>query len=390
MEKVRSSILDNCGRYSEDLMEISKKVLEQKKLNGEKVTETDILDVEDDIFQSYQTILSFFKDGNNISLAIKNLKNDVINKGLTTNFKNLAISAVNNTIKQQENYEFQENNGENIIAGIVIANTIENKIESETLNKLFDEKLIQNMDEVLEKAKSGDVQASSEMETVKNATKFLGTHKELEGNIDRAALGWMLRLSECQSPMAKQVLEQMQEQYKEYFDVVEKNENGETIISTDKIRKELSQRVGKEKFEKLDFKKINERVGERAVEKGNYRSEKVPKDAATMVENLKREVRKANIKKMIKENSRTADGLEKIQEIYSRFPEEVKEILKEKIEIRNKIMDRAQGSGYGKLMQCQEEIMMLSEIIHEEKIRENMESKEARAQRKSDNEEFSL
>lgn len=362
MGEIRKSVLDNCGRYSDDLNEISRKVVERKKFNGEKITELDMQNIDDELFQAYQTILSNLNDGNSISRAVKMMRTTVENSGVISNFNTVAISAIETARKEQPTKFFQENNIKEVIGGAIVANELINQGDK-TLDKIFNEKTLQEMNVVLEKAKTGDIDAVAEMETVKKATKFMSTHQKLEGNIDRAALAWMARLSKIDSPMARDVLNQMAEQYKDVLDVTERKDDGTLAVSYEKIEKALEERVSAEKMENIDYDSINKRTADRAIQKGEYSQENAPKDAKSVENNLRKESRISTLNKLIKEYRKSENCEEKISELCGQYPEEMKQILRREIDVCNRIQES--GKGYKKLSEHQNTVIMVSNAIRE-------------------------
>ncbi len=389
MEGIRNSILDNCGRYSEDLNAISKKVLETKKFNGEKLTEADILLVDDEIFQAYQTILSTLKDGNSISRAVQMMKNDVETRGVTSDFKTLAVSAVERASNEQPiaNHSGNEIKPGEIIVGAVVANEVI-KHSDQVLDKVFNDQFVQKMDTVLEKAKTGDVKANAEMETIRKATEFLGKHPKLEGNLDKAALAYMRTLSEMDSPAAKELMEKMAEQYKDDLDIFEKDKDGNEKLSIEKLL-EKADKIKNARGENPDYSNIIKTRGEEVVKKGTYTGKDAPENAGAFAENVKRKGRISNLKKVIEKCSKSEDGIDQIKQIYEQYPDEVKEILNQEIDICNKIQET--GRGTKALPRHQREVMMLSEVVHAREERNvTHEEKVAKNPRIQEDDELSL
>lgn len=365
----RSSILDNCGKYSEDLNEISKKVIEQKNLNGEKITERDFINVDDEIFQAYQTILTNLNDGESITDAIRNLKNDVLNRGLTSDFRNLAVSAVQKTIQQRgKNVNSELKVEDTIVKAVATYNLLENS--EKILDNVFDEKFVQNMDVVLEKAKNGDAEATAEMETIKKVSKFMATHQTLKGNQDRAVLVYMERLSHLNTPMANELLEKMANQYGDVLDVFDMGEDGKKVINIEKIQNALSERITPERAEKLNVEDINMRLGEKTVKKGVYTGKDAPEDAKAVISDMKKSVFMSEIRKIMKQYMKSEDERKKIEELYGKYPEEMREFLRNEVDICNKIQET--GKGMKALTRHQSTVMILNDVIHskEEKMAE--------------------
>ena len=62
--------IDNCGSNSDKLKEIYNSMLNAKKVSNEEITEDTMELLDSEIFQAYQTILSFTNDGNAVALAL--------------------------------------------------------------------------------------------------------------------------------------------------------------------------------------------------------------------------------------------------------------------------------------------------------------------------------
>ena len=114
-----AGILEECGKFSVDLQEISNSIYGNKIKNGEKLKKEDI---DREVFMSYQKILSIAQDSNTIHKAIIDLGIAVSNGNFEVNkiATKLAIDAVNLKIEQEE----RERNDNGVEATIISAGAI--------------------------------------------------------------------------------------------------------------------------------------------------------------------------------------------------------------------------------------------------------------------------
>lgn len=278
-----TTILENCGKHSDKLVEISKLIKEQKKINGEPLTMETILNIDNDIYEAYQTILSNLTDGVSIAMAINYLEKEVQNGGATKSVKNIASSVSQKVVIENRNKNFHEPKSiEEEIVAASIANQLIEKDGLKVLDNMFDKNTLTEMNKEIEKAKNGDKKAAGNMETYERAMAFLGKNPELKDEkTERGALGWMMNLASNESELNEKALIAMAKQYG--FDILDKAENGEVSVNKEKLEKLYEEKIkvvnpNAAKRKISDFEKISEKRGEEALKIGKYEKEKTAED----------------------------------------------------------------------------------------------------------------
>ena len=365
---MEDNILTNCGVHTDRLTNLANKIKVQRFGNGETINQKESAQINFEIYEAYQEILSNLKDGQSIEKAILYLEKEVERNSGATSVKGIA-EAVSKKVVQENEINYKSNNvKEEVVAAAVTTSIVANqmiKTEGEkVVENVFDYSMLKKVDVSLEKAKLGDEKSITELEVLKKATIFMGKFKKLDGKLDRGALVLMGRLSKLDSPAAEEVLEKMAKQYESQLDVFDIDENGKKVVNEEKLQKMLKERLPEEKFERLQedsFERINKRTAKRSIDTGIYDGEKAPNSAEEYVKDIKKDVSLAEIRKKVKEYSKDESGLDKIKELYAMYPDKLKEVLKEKIHWCNRISET--GRGIKALPLLQKQVMMISEAI---------------------------
>ena len=327
-----NSVLNGCGSYSQKLTEISTSVKKRKLMNGEPLTNQDIWDIDDNIFQAYQIILSQTRDSIGISKAIEYLEKEVETSGSSADFKELANVASQKAIKEVGNKNVTSNRGEksDITGKAVIGAAI---IDGIMINKeLVESKLGEIQD--------GSIEAASAMVAYERSTAAFERirNKKENGKITekdkRQGLAWMMREVATGAIVDESHIIKMAEEMG--FDIIKEDADGKKSIDENKLERKYQESLPENSKTTMrtidDFRKLNEKVGKEAIEKGTYEGKDTNK-----IEN--------RIIKM------------------TRSPIEFR--LEELIEEYNKM----QGKGVSgeKLLKMQDKIEIVSEVVKESK-----------------------
>lgn len=359
MEK---SVLDGCGVHSEKLVEISNLLVEKKIKNGEKVTKEDIWSIDSDIFEAYQIILSNAKDSNTISKAIQYFENAIENGGEINNLSSIANTVTLKSIEETQNYnsiEIQKENIEDITAAVVIVEAINNDKGLKMLDNLLDTEMLKDLESDIQKAKEGDIEAVASLESFEALTKQAASNPELDEKAQRGILARMMRLTAYDTPANRKLLTELAKQYE--FDILDKAEDGNISINQEKLTdlyKEKMPATSKAvDYTIEDFRQMAERAAKKAISEEKYKD----KTAVSISSGIKSDVKIKKIKKEIKKAMEKGDSSEQIEALCQEYPDEVKEILKEKVEVCNIIQET--GKGRKVLPKVQQEIGVLSEAV---------------------------
>ena len=373
MEK---SVLDGCGVHSEKLVEISNLIVEQKIKNGEVVTKEQIWDIDSNIFEAYQTILSTAKDSNTISKAIEYFKNAVENGGVTANLSNVASSA---TLKSIEDIQTNSNNIEEVsnitdtATAMVIVDAVANDKGLKMLDNLLNTEMLKDLETDIQKAKEGDIDATASVDSYERIAKIASSFPEPNEKNQRGILASMMRLAAYDTPINRKALVELSNKYG--FDLLEQAEDGSFSVNQEKLtalyREKMPETSKAANYTIEDFRQMAERSAKKAVEEGKYKGATAVSVAAGIKNNAK--IRK--IREEIRMAMEKGDASEQIKALCEEYPEEVKEILKQKIEICNFYQET--GKGKKVLPKLQEEIGILSGAVKATKeIEKTQESKE--------------
>ena len=333
-------VLDGCGRYSEKLIEISETIIKQKVKNGENPSKNDVWEIDSQIFEAYQTILSNAKDSNIIDKSINYLKETVEASGNINNINSVAISSVEKTILEEQKYAAIKEEASKISETLVSVGTIDiitDIMKDGSLNNLdsfLNIEVVNELDNEIQKVKTGDKKALGGIVAFEGAAEALGKYDKLDEKQTREVLARMMNLAASDSPTNKKLLEEMANKYG--FNILEKGEDGISLVDEEKLTELYQSKIPANSKTTLrtieDFKKVNERKAERAKEKSSY--ENATQLAGKIKDTAKqKKVRKALNIAIEQENE------EAIEDLCEKYPDEVKDILKKRIEAINKAQE---------------------------------------------------
>lgn len=330
-----NSVLDGCGRYSEKLIEISKSIVEKRTINGEKTSKNDIWTIDSQIFEAYQTILATAKDSNVIAKSIEYLKESVEKSGSISDINSLAISSVQKSIVEEQRYTEIKEETSKVVENVATAVIITDVMKDGSLNNLdsfLNTEIVNNLDEEIEKAKNGDDEALGGIDAFKGAAEALGRYDKLDEKQTREVLARMMRMAAYDSPTNRKLLEQMANQYG--FDILEKSENGEILISEEKLTDLYQSKLPSNSKTSVrtvnDFKEINMGKAKKARENGD-----IPENGTKIAGKVKNDSKEKKVRNALKLALEQGNE-EAITELCEKYPKEVKEILKQKIDAINK------------------------------------------------------
>lgn len=356
MEK---SVLDGCGRYSEKLIEISEVIIGQKMKNGEMPSKNDVWKIDSQIFEAYQTILANAKDSNIIARSIEHLKDSVEKSKSISDLNGLAITSVQKSIEENR-YAMRVNEDEssNVFATAATAVIATDVVQEgmKILDNIFDENTLKEIDAQLEKAKNGDEKVAGGMDVYEKAMTFFAKNPVLNENSQRGALAWMKRLEDVNSPLAEKLIKDMALQYK--FDIFEKTEDGEFVISKEKIDKLYEDKISEVNPEMAKkgnehFTKLNEKAGKKAIEEGKF-------------------------------ESKTSEDFEK--QVRKRVEDPKRAYLDELIEKYNNMQQK--GASQESLLETQRKISVMNEVVRQKEEKGKNVGQDRK--NKEENEEFVL
>ena len=361
---MKKSILDNCGVHSDKLIEIYNNIINTKIKNGEKVSENDTWTLESDIYQAYQTILSVANDGNEITKGLMYLKQSLENTGNITNLSNLAVVSVQKAALENRNIQNDISVNEKN-ANVVMANEILETNTVKVIDNLFDAKMFSAIDLEVQKINAGDKEAYSNLLAFENAAKAVGKYNKLNPTEEKTTLIRMMRLAAGKDSQANEsLLVSMAEKYG--FDILEKDADDNLVVNEEKLTRLYQSKMpigSRASFLTIEsFKEINEKIGEKAREEGRLDV----KDGISPI-TIKEEITKKAIKEIVRKQlleeiyKNEGKNIEKISELYVKYPEIVKEILKDRIEDCNKMQERGRNNSV--ILKVNNEINILNEVI---------------------------
>lgn len=275
-----------------------------------------------------------------------------------SNLNNIAVSIVEQSKKElQINYNNVNSNSyseSTILASATIA------IQNNTLlEDFFDNKKLINLQNEIDRINAGDEKAYENIVTFDQAAKVLGKNQMSE----KASLAWMMRLAATDSSLSKELLIEFAK--KNGYDIL--TDSGTLQIDEDKLTKSYQSRMPEGSKASVmtlsDFKKINERVALKSKESGSLSL--VGLTADKMAKDIKDEALKRDIKLKLLKNIYNNGNIEEISDLYKKYPEVVKEILKERIEVCNKMQESGRSSKV--IGRVQSEITTINEIMQRDK-----------------------
>ena len=333
-----NSVLAGCGRYSDKLTKISELIIEQKIKDGKIPSKNDIWEIDSQIFEAYQIILGTAKDPNVIAKSIELLKDSVQDSGSISDLNNLAISSVQKSLKEQSNNIVENEDSSKVLetaAAMVIITDIMKDGSLNNLDNFLNTEIVNNLDIEIEKARNGDDEALGGIIAFKGAAETLGKYEQLDEKQTREVLARMMRLAAYDSPANRKLLEEMSNKYG--FDILKKGENGELSISEDKLTEIYQSKLPSNSKTSVrtvnDFKEINKRKAKEARESGN-----IPKNGTELSGKVKINSKEKKISKVLNEVLKE-ENEEAIAELAEKYPEEVKKLLKIRIDAINKAQE---------------------------------------------------
>ena len=332
-----NSVLAGCGRYSDKLTEISKTLVENKIKSGEKISENDIWKIDSQIFEAYQTILATAKDSNVIAKSIDYLKDSMQKGGSISDLNNLAISSVQKSLnEEQKNIEYNETAAKAIEAAatMVIITDVMKDGSLNNLDNFLNTEVVNELDNEIQKAKAGDKDALGGVVAFEGAAEALGKYDKLDEKQTREVLARMMSLAASDSLANKKLLEEMASKYG--FDVLGKGKDGAVVIDEEKLTELYQSKLPDGSKTTLrtieDFKKVNERKAERTKEKSSY------ENGTQLSGKIKDKAKERKVRKAL--NLALEQGNEEaIAELCEKYPEEVKNLLKIRIDAVNKAQE---------------------------------------------------
>lgn len=351
MEK---SILTNCGTHSDKLVEIYKKIIENKTKNGEILSKNDAWNIESNIYDAYKTIIAITQDSNVITKSVNYLKLAVEQGGEVSNLSDIAISVVEQSTNElQNNYNNVNSNSYSettiLATGAIVAQN------NNLLEDFFDHKKLFNLQNEIDRINAGDEKAYENIVTFEHAAKVLGKTQIPE----KTNLAWMMRLVATDSSLSKDLVIELAK--KNGYDIL--TDNGTLEIDEDKLIRLYQSRMPEgskaSKMTLSDFKSINERIALKAKEDKKLPPEGLSADK--MAKDIKKETLKRDIKSKVLKTIHKEGNLEEISDLYKKHPEIVKGILKERIDVCNKM--QASGRNSKVITSVQSEITTINEIM---------------------------
>ena len=251
--------LDGCGRFSEQLNEMSKSILKQKSKNGETLNNKDIDLVENDIFQAYQAILSVLRDSRDISKAVEKMEKQVCEAGVTEVSK-ISQVVIKQTLSEKEIIKVEDN----------IDATFKNNLYDKEPAVSLTEYEVAYMNNLLKKANLGDKNAtgsSAIMMTLYTMEAEIKADPNFFNNA-RNKSRFFRRIAEAmvsgddEIVLAQYLKNVGQEQ------LVKEDENGNLVLDEDKIKETLGE-VCPSVLRKLEDGSLKQHVERRNNEKSD-------------------------------------------------------------------------------------------------------------------------
>ena len=274
---MEEDIFIECGSYGPQLSEIAKNVVTQRRENGEIITEKDIRDIESNVFEAYQRILSNAKDKKTISEAVNDLANLIERKGDISNIveqaDQIAKRVVLDDIIEKESAQTKSGTVVQATAVVVTAAELSKNDNESILDKLFNKELQEKINSDYKDASEGNIEAVANVNEIELMTDFLNSHKELDDKSKRALLARMMRLAALKTEQGTKVLGEVAKTCG--FDIFSENENGESSVDLQKLQQLYSEEVGKVNPKAAqrtieDFAEMIKKSASREIERGTY------------------------------------------------------------------------------------------------------------------------
>lgn len=365
---MEEDIFVNCGSYSEKLSKMANKIIQERKLSGEKITKKDVDEVENNVYKAYQMILTNVSayGVDNLDIVISNsvnLLDDIITtrgdiSGIVSTADDISKKEI---IKDMENIQKEEKTG----AGIVIAGTgaylASDAINELITNKLFNSKLIQEINTLYGYAESGNVSDVANINETENLVKFMTTHSQIDSKSSRALYTFMMRAAVLDNQTVNEVIEQAADYYG--IDIFSIDNEGNREIDLLKIQKGYQDSVkdvnpvaATKTVE--DFRKLSSVAAEKKVKQKAYVGDEV-KDITSFEQAYIEQRSYTNFMKKINEKYRMGD-FSGMEDLFRTNPEYATRATKEVLswqQMQSRPMRKAQlerqGITMGEMLQSQ-------------------------------------
>lgn len=228
-------LIDNCGSNSDKLKEIYNSMLKAKSGSNEEITEDTKELLDSEIFQVYQTILSFTNDGNAVALALYDFSKRVAQGNIeVSELSSLAVDVATEA-SMAENVlvvpEEIDESTQDAFAAIAILGGMLNEREKETVSILCTDELEDSFKGVFEKAQAGDRTSQKVLDLINRAEGYIVNRDRL--NPKGAASGALALVYQLTSTGDSAALE-VAEKIASTFGLDEIIENG--TINPDKVK----------------------------------------------------------------------------------------------------------------------------------------------------------
>ena len=227
--------IDNCGSNSDKLKEIYNSMLNAKKVSNEEITEDTMELLDSEIFQAYQTILSFTNDGNAVALALYDFAKRVAQGNIEiSELSSLAVDVATEA-SMAENVlvvpEEMDESTQDAFAAIAILGGMLTENEKETISILCTDELEDSYKGVFDRAQEGDKKSQKVLDLINRAEGYIVNRDKL--NPKGAASGALALVYQLTSTGDSTALE-VAEKIVSTFGLDEVVENG--TINPDKVK----------------------------------------------------------------------------------------------------------------------------------------------------------
>lgn len=262
--------IDNCGSNSDKLKEIYNGMVKHKEENKEEMTMKSADDLDAELFQAYQTILSIANDGNAVALALYNLskrveKGDVDVSELSSTAIDVAMQAAvaENVLVIPE--ELKDNIADQLAVLVLVGGPL-NEEEKRVATFLCDEETEKAYKPVYENAIAGDKKSQKVIDLMNKAENFIVKQKSL--NPKGAVSGALVLAYELNSTGDKAALITAKKLI-EAFGLQEVMENG--AINPDKVKEVFAR-----KHPNMDLDELNRKNDQHIEQRGKEIVEQTP------------------------------------------------------------------------------------------------------------------
>lgn len=206
--------IDSCGSNSGQLKHIYRTIIKKKSAEKEGASINYARQLDDELYQSYQHILSIATDGNSVAAALYNLSKQVESGAVSLeDLSSIAYNAAMEAITEEkiivDQSVAQENMGVNL-AIIAIAGGKLNQNEQQSVDILCTDEIEESYKDIYENAKTGDSKAQKVKDLINRAESYVINRDELnpKGAIS-GALALIYQLKSTNDPTAIAVARKM-------------------------------------------------------------------------------------------------------------------------------------------------------------------------------------